>query len=1136
MDLLKDIIQRCHQRHEKPLHQRKTVITPALYKGLPYQFTIYCAHRYRVILYDLEQADISFMPIGRASAFDCGPTDSGGERFLRRQSIEDWEIRQWHQSWGIQVYTGIPSEQNSARWHDLNFTYQAICAAPDIVIACIETLANAVANPLLTLTKSGGLRFSCRVPEYLHADSEEAKQYIYKHTPTVANTDQRDVYLEISGDKGYNRWDARYEILSGNLLDPPVISKEVLFAPINTLRSEIHEPAPSGQNRLNPVSQSTTVAPPFFGSYNLNLATEAFLKRGFSYVREDKEIYYWSQQPNKVEEGHVSLWEEDGTVWVRASTADTTLPMETTPITDIWDDTGILPPIPIDGVSVSDEVLAVRDGKLSPLAIKRSSKTLQKPKDSKKFYGTLEENAIQIQHALNESANILGLIGEKGAGKSYGVETYVLNGGSISLNTTYRVAEEVDQKFQRRNVPSVVRRRTRRYLWEQVKSIPVDVRMATPFQRGNVCEDPERCDALEKKGGDPRESICPRCPVYMECQERGYLSQPAALQGAQAQILGRDQLLFNPQHAAVVEEILGQDNETERLCIVDEVEAHNLFFECSLSKDILEEWRVNWQGKVLGNFARAVLNALEIKGQPDGNAVRRIRTTMLAFQGQAEALIRQMCQVNIRGKVVSRSVIDDETGNELARFTIEFEGGASAYIPLDPTAADRLTAKGLPFFSLDSFVLDAEMRIPMEMARAIELGILNASTVENIEAFPTVYPDLNWTFWHRLQRFFEYYNRDADAPMIWHNEVLRFWVPPVLHVCVERLVLMSSTSTERDLREAFPEEAVEAIRLKPTAWVAGNKVFQICTGIYEQETLLDNYDNWNITGTSKTGQRLFSGIRAEIERDLSVKHAIITYGPIIEQLTDVAEKENVCFVREFKELKGFEAAFEEVQVFWIVGTPPWEPGIIWRRSQILFGNDEKPLSYETETEPRRYKDERVQSVYEQHAAGLLREIVGQTGLNHLSGKTVVLVTSFPLPDITARPETLLFDWEDFEIAGGLDKLPEVIAIRERFETERANLTADTSRTEVERILGCSSRQANRVLNKLRGGNIPRVLFREQILSLLANGEKKTSELVDAIDGHPTSIRNELKRLVDTGEIVKVRWGFYSLPTTSPSKQ
>ena len=131
MNSLKDIIQRCHQRREKPLRQKKTVVTPSLYKGLLYHFTPYCAQRYPVRLYDLEQANISFMPVGGASAYDRVPRAFDGERFLKRQKITDWKIRQWYTSWGIQVYTGIPSERNGARWHDVEFTYEAICAAPD---------------------------------------------------------------------------------------------------------------------------------------------------------------------------------------------------------------------------------------------------------------------------------------------------------------------------------------------------------------------------------------------------------------------------------------------------------------------------------------------------------------------------------------------------------------------------------------------------------------------------------------------------------------------------------------------------------------------------------------------------------------------------------------------------------------------------------------------------------------------------------------------------------------------------------------------------------------------------------------------------------------------------------------------
>ena len=163
---------------------------------------------------------------------------------------------------GVSRYIpGIPSERDGARWHDIDFKYDAICAAPDAVSACIETLINSVANPLLTMSKSGGLRFSCRVPDYLHPNADEAKQYIHKHAPTSENPNHRDVYLEILGDEGYSRWDARYEILIGNLLDPPVITKEVLFAPIDTLRAALHEPAPPPTNNLESIPQASAVLP-----------------------------------------------------------------------------------------------------------------------------------------------------------------------------------------------------------------------------------------------------------------------------------------------------------------------------------------------------------------------------------------------------------------------------------------------------------------------------------------------------------------------------------------------------------------------------------------------------------------------------------------------------------------------------------------------------------------------------------------------------------------------------------------------------------------------------------------------------------------------------------------------------------
>ena len=656
--------------------------------------------------------------------------------------------------------------------------------------------------------------------------------------------------------------------------------------------------------------------------------------------------------------------------------------------------------------------------------------------------------------------------------------------------------------------------------------------MATPFQHGNVCEDPNRCEALEKKGGNPSEIICPQCPVYTACQERGYLSQFSTLQTTQAQILKDHRLFLDPQYAKIVEQLLEGRDGTQPLCIINVTRENQLFLECKLSKTILEEWIVNWQGRALGNFAIVLLNAVEIRDKSHTDSIKRLRTVVQTFEWLEEELIQQMCHVNVQGRVVARGTLDPETQEELAHFTIEFERGISAYIPLDAAAADRLAAEGLPFFRLHTFVLNENMKIPIPISDAVRLDLLDAATLESIQEFPTVCPDPNWTFWHQLKRFFAHYTKDADAPMRWEDEILRFRVPPVLHPSIRPLFVTSLALYGEHLCRTFLDEETQILSTQPMAWVPGNRVFQIRTGIYPRKTILDLSNTWDILGVSETGQRIFWGIQAEIERDPTVKHGIIAHIHAIGQLKNIAKNENVCFLTSFQNIegKGLETDFQEAEVIWIVGLPEMGPRAILERAQILFGNDEEPLSYEMDPESYRYKDERVQSVYEKTVTYLFTQIIELSQLHRLeTNKKVMLITGLRIPDITDRPETLLFDWEDLEVAGGLDKLAEAIATRQRFERERDKLTDQSSRKEVEAVLGCSPRQASRVLQRLRGRKIVRPPLRKQILALLADGEKKTTQLIAAIQGHPKAINTKLTRLVNTGEIVKVRRGVYRLP-------
>ncbi len=941
-NVLPDIISRCHRRREKPLKQRKTIVTPLPYKRLPYYFTAHCAHRYPVILQDLEAAGISFMPIGRAPGSDRPPRSFGGDRFLKRQQAADWDTVQWSKSWGIHVYTGMPSARDDAPWHDIDFKYEALCAAPDAVLACVQALVDSVMNPLLTISKSGGLRFSCRVPGYLHPDAKQTRLYVYKGTPTAENSEQHDAYLEIFGEKGHTCWDARHEILIGDLLDPPVISKEVLFAPIDALRAVLHEPVPQSLQ----YTENAAEVPYSLGSNRLDLAKEAFFKRGFAYVRQADGFHYWHRQASESDSTEVSLWENEEGVWIRAATSDTGLPTEATLITDVWADTGILLPLPSTGFPVDNKVPAVREGKLSPLAIKRPDPVLQKSKPTEKTSETHEEISVQVQRALDRNVRVLGFISHIDSEKDGEVE---------SLQTT------------------------------------------------------------------------------------------------KTQILENSRLFLDPRYGKVVERLLERHDGTHPLCIINVLRENALFLECELSKTELEAWAANWRGSALGNFAILLLNAVGIRDKSHAHSIRCLRTVMQMFEWLEEELIQQMCHVNVQDRAVARETMDAEISSD---------------------------------------------------------------------------PD--WTFWHQLKRFFAHYTRDADAPMRWEDEALRFWVPPVLHPSVRHLLVTSPALYGEHLRRTFLDEETEILPTRPTAWVPGNSVFQIRTGIYPRRAILDLANTWDVLGVSETGQHLFWRIQAEIERDPNIKHGIITHVYTIGQLKAISENENVCFLTDFRRVKGLETAFQEAEVIWIVGAPEVEQHVILERTQILFGNDEEPLFYEMEAEPYRYKDERVQSVYEKTVTCIFAQIMELAQLNRLANKKVMLITGLQIPEITDRPETLLFDWEDFDVAGGLDKLDEVIATRQGFETERDNLTPESGRKEVERVLGCSTRQANRVLQRMRGGK-PRVLFREQILELLADGEKKTPEFAAAIQGHPKAINTELTRLVNMGEIVKVRRGLYRLP-------
>ena len=333
--------------------------------------------------------------------------------------------------------------------------------------------------------------------------------------------------------------------------------------------------------------------------------------------------------------------------------------------------------------------------------------------------------------------------------------------------------------------------------------------------------------------------------------------------------------------------------------------------------------------------------------------------------------------------------------------------------------------------------------------------------------------------WHNLQKFLDFYRRNADAPMYLSNAALEFYLP-------------SGTAT-------MPSVALD--------WHPDTEIFQIRTGYYNYESLFD-YNAGIYFVKTQIAKTFIDAIEAEVARDTHIKHAIVT--PL----------------KSFKRKLHWDTPIAEADRLWIVGFLESSLRSLWLHAQQRFGTDETPLNY-VRDRLGFFEDKRLQTLYERTVATKILEYVREFP-THQPNKKVILLTALPVQGITDRPETLLFDWADYEVAGCLNTLPDTIATRERFEAKRDNLTGTSSREDVESVLGCSPSQANRFLRNLRGGRPLRVPFREQILALLADGEKKTSEVTAAVKGNPEAVKNELSRLINTDEIVRVRRGVYTL--------
>ena len=188
-----------------------------------YHFTLKCGTQ--LTLSDLEQAGLSYVPCGQVDGEDQPLLKFGSLWGKRRQVRRKTYAKKWNayttkDMTGVQIMTGKPTFKRYGRIGYLYYTSldieQRMIENHPNEVSKIQKLYedNIIGSACILKTKSNGLRLDAYT-EYV------GKKMSFKDA-------EKKMLFEVLADKCLARIDARYEILSGSILDMPTLPKKAL--------------------------------------------------------------------------------------------------------------------------------------------------------------------------------------------------------------------------------------------------------------------------------------------------------------------------------------------------------------------------------------------------------------------------------------------------------------------------------------------------------------------------------------------------------------------------------------------------------------------------------------------------------------------------------------------------------------------------------------------------------------------------------------------------------------------------------------------------------------------------------------------------------------------------------------------
>lgn len=453
-----------------------------------------------------------------------------------------WTFSAWQsrEDRGVQIFTG----KTSIRYRDgiphylTDFDIEKLfidtCPQAHQKIISIYKNKCELSEPVVTQTKSGGIRLSAYTPA---------------RSKKISFTNQDgDMLLEFFSEDGLSRYDNRYTLTNGCLLDIPFFSKEAARE-IYAIAKETGIEKKANHGKTNIVDVDSAGFPENI-TYNTD-GISLYYPIKFCAVTQHKKH---PETQGKVQYFKGALGNEKGHCYDCGGW---------------W-------------------------WKNKP---SRRARIKLHKKDTELTLETLDRSRAFLTEVFEKDTTVFGLRADTGVGKNETVIQHVYKDIKLLLNLPHKnLMRELVNRFDDADIPQ--------FTYRGILSAPDG-----EFPYESPCIKPKQFDTYARKGGNPKHVICSQCQVRATCEEAGHLHDLKQLQKHQVNLFTFPQLFTNPVFKGWIQTNIG-DFQKEDLILHDDTEITSLFNIVDVQREYLEILSHQYCGTNTGSFADKLLGFL----------------------------------------------------------------------------------------------------------------------------------------------------------------------------------------------------------------------------------------------------------------------------------------------------------------------------------------------------------------------------------------------------------------------------------------------------------------------------------------------------------------------------------------------